>query len=586
MNNPSSSTRLEQLFYLYKSGKLRQEEFDLLKTQILSAAGSQAKAEEEIDTRTMALESVNEINILKLIHEIEVYEIELHLQNLEANRAAERIANGDRYAQLYDFAPIGYFSLTQKGVIEEFNLRGTQMLGKDRSFIIKKQFDYFIDDSAKSDFNNFLKKAFISKDIETCEVCVSTSGKPSKFFNLSGIIDENEEHCFVTMADITQAKLARQELEKNRMQFKMLMNFLPASVFIKDHESRAIFVNTFMGVALGASKWIGKTPSEVFNIQEASRILHDDQLTLIEGHRIVEESFINLDGETHHYETQKFIIPQSGPAPLIGGISMDISERKKSELLLKGQTREIEAKNDELKKLNAEKDKFFSIIAHDLRSPFNTLLGFTNLLAEDLSTLTLEEIKPMVGSMRTSAEKLYTLLQNLLEWSMMQRGLHSFNPKSVLLTNLLVPILTSVRDSADKKMIGISNDFPENLRLIADEQMFASLMRNLINNAIKFTPTGGGIKISAKSMSDNFVEISIRDSGIGMNQTMLDNLFSLETKINREGTEGEPSTGLGLILCKDYAEQHGGKIYVESEVGKGSTIRFTIPCANPVKSPQ
>ncbi len=708
MIKPSSSTRLQELFLLYKSGKLSQEEFDLLKSQILAGVGSQAEAVEKVASPSIAIESVNDASILKLIHEIEVYEIEFHLQNLEANRAAERLAIGERYAQLYDFAPSGYFSLTHQGVIYELNLRGAQMLGKERSLIIKKHFDNFIDDCAKSDFNHFLEKAYASKDIETCEVSVSTNLNTLKYFTISGIIDENEEHCLVTMVDITETKVAQKELEKSREQFNMLMNFFPANVFIKDHESRTIFVNTFMDLSLGGSKWIGKTLSEVFTSPEASRIMNDDRLTLQGGHRIIEESFINLDGKVHHYETQKFVIPQSGKEPLIGGIAMDITERKKleealekerkrlcyilegtnvgtwewnirvgkttfndrwaeiigytikelspydidtwisfvhpddlkisekllekhfkgeleyyecevrmkhkngnwiwildrgsisewdqehnpilmsgthqditkrkeSELELEKLALEIKAKNDELLKLNVEKDKFFSIIAHDLRSPFNNLLGFTNLLVEDLPSLTLDEIGPIAVSMRRSAENLYTLLQNLLEWSMMERGLTVFNPQSVLLADILEPVLDSVHHAADNKMIGIGTDFPENLRVLADEQMFSSLMRNLIVNAIKFTPKGGNVLISAKSLPDNSAEISIRDSGIGMSQDMLDILFSLGANTNRKGTEDEPSTGLGLILCKDYVEKQGGKIYVESEEGKGSTFRFTIP---------
>ncbi len=520
---------------------------------------------------------MNDASILKLIHEIEVYEIEFHLQNLEANRAAERLAIGERYAQLYDFAPSGYFSLTHQGVIYELNLRGAQMLGKERSLIIKKPFDYFIDDCAKSDFNHFLEKAYASKDIETCEVSVSTNLNTLKYFTISGIIDENEEHCLVTMVDITETKVAQKELEKSREQFNMLMNFLPVIVFIKDHESRVIFVNTFMDKALGASKWIGKTPSEVFPWQDASRILNDDQLTLQSGYRIVEESFINLDGKEHYYETQKFIIPQSGQEPLLGGVSIDITKRKEFEQIQNELAREIAVKNNELVKLNAEKDKFFSIIAHDLRTPFNTLLGFTNLLVENLPSLTLDEIVPIAATMRRSAENLYTLLQNLLEWSKMQGGLIVYNAESVQLSNMIAPILDSVRHAADKKMLRISSDFPANIRVVADEHMFASLMRNLIVNAIKFTPKGGHILISAKLSGEDFVEIAIQDSGIGMNQEILENLFNIEINTNRRGTEDEPSTGLGLILCKDYVEKQGGKIYVESEEGKGSTFRFTIP---------
>ena len=249
---------------------------------------------------------------------------------------------------------------------------------------------------------------------------------------------------------------------------------------------------------------------------------------------------------------------------------LDITERKRAE-------EEINSKNEDLLKLNLEKDKFFSIIAHDLRSPFNSLLGFTQLLAEELPTLTMAEIQKISVSMKKSAGNLFNLLENLLEWSRIQRGLTRFNPESLMLLNAVAPIIEMIRDEADKKMIRISYDIPEGLRVVADAKIFDSLIRNLVYNAVKFTPKGGEITIEAKPMPDNAVEISIKDTGIGMNKHIIENLFRLDEQTNRKCTEGEPSTGLGLIICKDSIEKHDGKLWVESEEGKGSTFRFTLP---------
>ena len=132
-------------------------------------------------------------------------------------------------------------------------------------------------------------------------------------------------------------------------------------------------------------------------------------------------------------------------------------------------------------------------------------------------------------------------------------------------------------DSATLKQIVVSYDIPENLGVFADSDMLSGILRNLMTNAVKFTPKGGRVFFSAKPLSDNMVEISIRDTGIGMNQNMIENLFQLDTKTNRKGTDGEPSTGLGLMICKDFVEKHGGKLWVESEERKGSIFRFTIP---------
>lgn len=249
---------------------------------------------------------------------------------------------------------------------------------------------------------------------------------------------------------------------------------------------------------------------------------------------------------------------------------LDITGRKRQEA-------EVKLKNEELQKLNKEKDKFFSIISHDLRNPFQSLLGFTLMMAEDVHLLKPDEIENMALKIRKSATNLYNLLENLLEWSVLQQGMQSFKPESFKLLNGISPIIEMVRDAADKKNINISCDITEDLMVTADFRMFESIMRNLVFNAVKFTPGGGRIIITAKPLSGNSVELSIRDTGIGMNGKMIDNLFNTGGQTNRKGTEGEPSTGLGLIICKDFIEKHGGKLGVESEEGKGSAFSFTLP---------
>ncbi len=247
----------------------------------------------------------------------------------------------------------------------------------------------------------------------------------------------------------------------------------------------------------------------------------------------------------------------------------DITELKKAEA-------EIKLQNQNLLSLNADKDKFFAIVAHDLRNPFQSLLGFSRLMVEDLPTLTLDEIQKMAMNMRTSANKLYNLLENLLEWSMLQRGMLSFKPESFLLWEGLESNMELVREAAGNKCIDIRYDIPENQAVVADIPMFGSLIRNLLFNAVKYTPKGGNITIKAKPDPDNSVEISISDTGIGMNQEMVNNLFQSDRQTNRRGTDDEPSSGLGLVICRDFVQKHGGKIWIESEEGKGSTFSFTL----------
>ncbi|MCX6283944.1 MAG: HAMP domain-containing sensor histidine kinase, partial [Bacteroidetes bacterium] len=224
-----------------------------------------------------------------------------------------------------------------------------------------------------------------------------------------------------------------------------------------------------------------------------------------------------------------------------------------------------------------EKDKFFSIIAHDLRSPFQGFLGLTEIMNEELPSMSLDQIQEMNMMMKESASNLYRLLENLLEWAQMQRGTITFKPVSLFLKPKTSENLATVRDIAVKKGIEVICNIPEEFMVYADEFMLGGILRNIASNALKFTPKGGKVTISTKAILGNFIEISIRDTGIGMNKIMMENLFRLDVKSNRLGTEGEPSSGLGLILCKEFVEKQGGKIWVESEEGKGTTFYFTLP---------
>ena len=251
-------------------------------------------------------------------------------------------------------------------------------------------------------------------------------------------------------------------------------------------------------------------------------------------------------------------------------IGHDISARKKME-------EELRIKTEQLTKLNAEKDKFFSIVAHDLRSPFNGFLGLTEAMVNDLPKMTNGEVQEISLILYRSATNLYNLLGNLLEWSYMQRGFTNYVPESFLVHPKMGEILILTIEAASKKEIEIVFDIPEDLLVYADVKMFESIIRNITNNAVKFTPRGGMVTISAKSVSGSGVEISVQDTGIGMSKEMINNLFFIDVNTARKGTEGEASTGLGLIICKDFIEKHGGKLWVESEERKGSIFRFTLP---------
>ncbi len=251
------------------------------------------------------------------------------------------------------------------------------------------------------------------------------------------------------------------------------------------------------------------------------------------------------------------------------GLIVDITESKEAD-------EKIRLKNEELLKVNAEKDKFFSIIAHDLRSPLSSFLGFTELMVEDLPNMKLENLQEMAVSMQSTAESLYRLLENLLQWAKIQRGMVTYDPEVFSLLKIVNESLTMVQELVQRKNITIHCDIPAGLEVFVDSNILQTVLRNLISNAAKFTCKGGSISLAAKASDSQQIEVSVSDTGIGMSPEMLNHLFEINNKLNHKGTEGEQSSGLGLILCKELVEKLGGRIWVESQEGVGSQFSFTI----------
>lgn len=250
-------------------------------------------------------------------------------------------------------------------------------------------------------------------------------------------------------------------------------------------------------------------------------------------------------------------------------ISLVVDKMKMMEELKKNEKR--------LQRSNNEKDKFFSIIAHDIKSPFSSFLGLTEIMADDFDQFTLKEIQHFIVTMRDSASNLYRLLENLLEWSRIQQGFMQFKPEMIPLTEVVNNSTELIQNAAYNKEIEINHDIPENFMVFADTHMIETIIRNLISNALKYTPKGGNLSVSAAYAADGSAIITVTDTGIGMSDEIIENLFRVDVNTSRKGTNGEPSTGLGLILCKEFIEKHAGKIDVKSVPGKGSSFIITLP---------
>ncbi len=251
-------------------------------------------------------------------------------------------------------------------------------------------------------------------------------------------------------------------------------------------------------------------------------------------------------------------------------------ELKFSKDIVIASNKKLEEYRNELEQVIRSKDKFFSIIAHDLRGPFSGFIGLTSMLMEDFEELGKEDIVQISGSLNSSAKHLYELLENLLDWSRSQMGKMDYNPINTDLYQNVTKVFSLLEAKSKEKNISLETSITINTYAYADNNMLNTILRNLISNAIKFTYSGGKISIDSVA-SDDFVKVSVADTGTGMTEDAMEKIFRIDTKYTTPGTNEEKGTGLGLILCKELVEKQGGEISVSSELDKGTIFTFTLP---------
>ena len=413
---------------------------------------------------------------------------------------------------------------------------------------------------------------------------VALTGKPEVFETWFAPLDKYfsiSVYCpyigsFATIFEnITERKATQEALEQSKVQLELALQSAGAGIWDWDMENGQLNWSKELFLLFGLDPDQDKATFDTW-----TRIIHPDDRetasTNIE-HAIREKTrlsnvyrVIYPDGKVHWiHALGDTTYNQWGKPIRMAGICTDITGDKKAEQALK----KSEA---ELRELNATKDKFFSIIAHDLKSPFNGILGFSDMLKREARELDIDSIVQSAGIINSSAKHAFNLLENLLEWARMQQGKILFEPKTFLLNGLVNAEIDLQKNIADQKAIALINDIHKHIILSADENMIRTIIRNLISNAIKFTPKNGKVTVEAKSDNGQLL-ISVSDTGIGMKKEIIEKLFKIETSFTSRGTENEKGSGLGLLLCKEFVEKHEGTILVESEPGKGSMFQFSIP---------
>lgn len=650
----------------------------------------------ESGSSTLA-ESDDDGEFRDILHELEVHQVELEIQNEQLRVAQEELTLlHNKYSDLFNYAPIGYLTVSREGRIHESNDAANTILGYQKDSLNGKRLPLFIVREDQNDFYDFLRNIIRLPEEQTCEIklrkrdgsiihCnlkgISVSGTDGTFtqyyitlsditervtldeayrnlirFSLQGyaiarhdrivfanrmvsqitgyslsdfyafsiqdllelIVPEQREtvkkrffgrldgkqekdryeleiiradgsHAWieafpvltnyqgsnaiqVTMIDITKRKRSELELQRSRAHLQLITDNIPISVAHFDSDLQCLFANK----AFSSNEKIEEDIIEDLSLKD----MLGEKL-----HKEVEEYVTRVfKGETTRYrysyvsdDLKKvfkdfYFIPHKngdGKVKEFFVIITNISDIKNAEERVKKYA-------DELKELNKSKDKLFSIIAHDLRNPFNAFIGFSDYLRRKANKIDGDTLQSIAEKMYFSARNVFDLIENLLQWSRMQTGRIQFKPTVLSVSVLLENVIKLFRASADKKMISLDVRVDEEMLIKADELMISSVFRNLLSNAIKFTEDKGNILISA-SIEGETARIIFEDDGLGMEEADILRLFRIDEKISSQGTHGEEGTGLGLILSKEFIEKNHGTINVISEKGKGSSFTITLP---------
>lgn len=379
--------------------------------------------------------------------------------------------------------------------------------------------------------------------------------------------------------DITDRKNAEESLLESHQIIEGIINSIPVRVFWKDTNLVFLGCNKLLAQDAGfedPKEIIGKNDFQLAWNKQAELYQQDDMDVIESGNPKlhIEETQTTPDGNIITLLTSKIpLLNSEGEIIGVLGTYIDISERKHAEVALK-------KSYEQVTKLNAEKDKFFSIIAHDLRSPFTGFIGLTELMADSSEIFSQAEFIEHSKSLNIAAKNLYKLLENLLEWSKIQNGFIDYTPKNIYLSKFVSESIDSIYERALQKRITIIREIDNKQKVFADEKMLGSVLRNLLSNAVKFTRVDGKVSVKSEYPNNGKVKITVEDNGVGIPEKDIKRLFKIEEKVSKIGTDGESSSGLGLLLCKEFIEIHGGKIWVESKENEGSKFSFTLKGEN------
>jgi len=487
--------------------------------------------------------------------------------------------NGDTIMQqIFDHAPAGMLIEDDEGTILDINQMFTRIMGYSKAELVGKKVDVLVLKEEVERVHDYIRQVIagatleheiinLRKDGSHCQILIRETRIP---------LPGGKYGIFAITQDINDRKQAERMLKENELKYKTLFAHANDAILLMTNE---IFHDcnekTLSMFGCQREDIIGRPPFEFSpNRQPDGSGSKHKALTLISmALSGTPQRFYwqhqKKDGTLFDAEVSLNVIT-IGEKTMIQAIVRDITSQKRVEMALR-------QRESQLLQLNATRDKFFRIIAHDLKSPFTAIIGLLDMLQKDYDTYAEHERKEFLENIRLASETTLRLLENLLQWSQAQTGELRYRPQKIDIHQLLSEVTSELAPSAAFKNIELSMNIPSGLTAFADPDMIKTVFRNLITNAIKFTFPFGKIMILGARCGNGKVDIFVEDNGIGIREELLPHLFKIESKYTAHGTMDEKGTGLGLILCHEFIERNGGNIKVTSQDNKGSRFCVTLP---------
>ncbi|MFV8369378.1 response regulator [Flavobacterium sp. LB2R40] len=529
---------------------------------------------------------LSEVETLKLIHELEVHQLELEMQKDELMLAVNEAEKAkQKYTELYDFAPTGYFTLTNSGKVTHLNIAGSQLLKKDRSKLINSQFGFFVCDGYKPVFNEFIERIFEVEKKECCEVKLVLEDQTTINIYLTGILSENKKEALITVVDITKHKLTESALRESEERYRDLLNNLDVGIIVHDKNSSIIFSNPKASVLIGLSK---EKIKEKHSHNPLWKFIKEDYKSLsIENYPVNQiissrKSIKNfIIGIKKPYITSiKWLLFNGFPVFNSNGeidkviISfVEITEFKKLEIALTKAKEQAEA-------ANKAKSSFLTNMSHEIRTPLNGIIGFTDLL---MRTSLDGNQKEYMNTVNESATILIEIINNILDFSKIESGKLELNVEEINLIELTHHVVDIFKYHADLKKIDLILNIEDTVPnfVFADSIRLKQILVNLIGNALKFTKIGHvQLDISCETNFEDenrcHLTFCVKDTGIGIKQENQEKVFQSFMQEDCSITRKFGGTGLGLAISNQLLSLMNSDLKLKSKFEQGSEFYFNI----------